>query len=38
MVAQALAVKHPGLVRKLILTGTGPAGGKGIDKVAGTTY
>ena len=26
------------LVRKLILTGTGPAGGDGIDKVAGTTY
>src|SRR5262249_28453463 len=26
------------LVRKLILTGTGPAGGKGIDKVATTTY
>jgi pimeloyl-ACP methyl ester carboxylesterase len=38
MVAQALAVKHPELVRKLILTGTGPAGGKDIDKVAGTTY
>ena len=38
MVAQALVLKHPALVRKLILTGTGPAGGKGIDKVAGTTY
>ena len=38
MIAQALVVKHPELVRKLILTGTGPAGGKGIDKVAGTTY
>ncbi|MGW7680612.1 alpha/beta fold hydrolase [Kribbella sp. NPDC054772] len=38
MVAQALVVKHPGLVRKLVLTGTGPAGGKDIDKVAGTTY
>ena len=38
MVAQALVVKHPGLVRKLILTGTGPAGGKDIDKVAGVTY
>ena len=38
MVAQALVVKHPDLVRKLILTGTGPAGGKDIDKVAGTTY
>jgi len=38
MVAQALVAKHPGLVRKLVLTGTGPKGGKGIDKVAGTTY
>jgi pimeloyl-ACP methyl ester carboxylesterase len=38
MIAQALAVRHPELVRKLILTGTGPAGGTGIDKVAGTTY
>jgi pimeloyl-ACP methyl ester carboxylesterase len=38
MVAQALVVKHPGLVRKLILTGTGPAGGKDMDKVAGVTY
>jgi pimeloyl-ACP methyl ester carboxylesterase len=38
MVAQALVMKHPELVRKLILTGTGPAGGEGIDKVAKTTY
>ena len=38
MIAQALVLKHPDLVRKLILTGTGPAGGRGIDKVAGTTY
>ena len=38
MVAQALVLKHPELIRKLILTGTGPAGGDGIDKVAGTTY
>ena len=38
MIAQALVIKHPKLVRKLILTGTGPAGGQGIDKVAGTTY
>jgi pimeloyl-ACP methyl ester carboxylesterase len=38
MVAQALVAKHPDLVRKLILTGTGPAGGEDIDKVAGTTY
>ena len=38
MVAQALVLKHPDLVRKLILTGTGPAGGRGIDKVAGVTF
>ena len=38
MVAQALVIKHPRLVRKLILTGTGPAGGKDMDKVAGVTY
>jgi pimeloyl-ACP methyl ester carboxylesterase len=38
MVAQDLVVKHPNLVRKLILTGTGPRGGKDIEKVVGTTY
>jgi pimeloyl-ACP methyl ester carboxylesterase len=38
MVAQALVLKHPDLVRKLVLTGTGPAGGKDIDKIEGTTY
>lgn len=32
-VAQDIALKVPTLVRKLILTGTGPAGGKDIDKV-----
>jgi pimeloyl-ACP methyl ester carboxylesterase len=32
-VAQAVALREPQLVRKLILTGTGPAGGVGIDKV-----
>ena len=37
-VAQALVIKHPELVPKLILTGTGPAGGEDIDKVAGVTY
>ena len=37
-IAQDLVVKHPELVRKLVLTGTGPRGGKDIDKVAGTTY
>ena len=37
-VAQDLVVKHPELVRKLVLTGTGPRGGAGIDKVVGVTY
>ncbi|MDP0398904.1 alpha/beta fold hydrolase [Tsukamurella strandjordii] len=38
MIAQDLIVKHPDLVRKLVLTGTGPRGGKNIDKVVGVTY
>jgi len=38
MVAQDLVVKHPELVRRLVLTGTGPRGGKDMDKVAGVTY
>ena len=38
MVAQSLVVKRPDLVRKLVLTGTGPKGGKDMDKVAGVTY
>jgi pimeloyl-ACP methyl ester carboxylesterase len=38
MIAQALVVKRPELVRKLVLTGTGPKGGKDIDKIARTTY
>jgi pimeloyl-ACP methyl ester carboxylesterase len=33
MIAQVIAVEEPRLIRKLILTGTGPAGGEGIDKV-----
>jgi pimeloyl-ACP methyl ester carboxylesterase len=32
-VAQVIALREPQLVRKLILAGTGPAGGEGIDKV-----
>lgn len=32
-VAQDIVLRAPELVRKLILTGTGPAGGEGIDKV-----
>jgi pimeloyl-ACP methyl ester carboxylesterase len=31
--AQVIALEEPRLVRKLILTGTGPAGGEGIEKV-----
>ena len=37
-IAQDRVVKHPELVRKLVLTGTGPRGGKDIDKVVGVTY
>ena len=37
-IAQDLIVKRPDLVRKLVLTGTGPRGGKDIDKVARLTY
>ncbi|TDP96758.1 alpha/beta fold hydrolase [Labedaea rhizosphaerae] len=36
-VAQVIAEQEPRLVRKLILAGTGPAGGEGIDKVTGIT-
>lgn len=32
-VAQQVTLKAPNLVRKLVLTGTGPAGGAGIDQV-----
>src|SRR5215218_8638256 len=38
MIAQDLVVKHPDLVRRLVLTGTGPRGGKDMDKVVVTTY
>jgi len=33
MIAQVIAEDEPEMVRKLILTGTGPAGGKGIKEV-----
>ncbi|WP_328401025.1 alpha/beta fold hydrolase [Nocardia sp. NBC_00403] len=36
-VAQVIAEQEPRLVRKLILAGTGPAGGEGIDKVTAIT-
>jgi pimeloyl-ACP methyl ester carboxylesterase len=38
MVAQVIAAEHPALVRKVILAGTGPAGGEGIDKVTRISY
>ncbi|MGZ2461712.1 alpha/beta fold hydrolase [Rhizobium anhuiense] len=37
-VAQDITLKAPDLVRKLILTGTGPAGGKGIEKVGAVSW
>jgi len=33
MIAQVIAQREPDLVRKVILAGTGPAGGEGIEKV-----
>lgn len=36
-VAHEIALTEPVLVRRLILTGTGPAGGQGIDQVTGLT-
>jgi pimeloyl-ACP methyl ester carboxylesterase len=38
MVSQAVAALEPQLVRKMILAGTGPAGGVGIEKVTRITY
>jgi len=35
MIAQEIVLKEPQLVRKMILAGTGPAGGTGISTVAG---
>ena len=37
MIAQEMVLKEPQLVRKMILAGTGPAGGAGISSVAGVT-
>ena len=36
-VAQVVAEEHPELVRRMVLAGTGPAGGEGIDKVTRLT-
>nr|WP_175781878.1 alpha/beta hydrolase [Burkholderia anthina] len=38
MIAQVIVLKDPQLVRKVILAGTGPAGGEGISSVAGVTF
>jgi pimeloyl-ACP methyl ester carboxylesterase len=38
MIAQEIALMEPGLVRRMIVAGTGPAGGDGISKVARVTY
>jgi pimeloyl-ACP methyl ester carboxylesterase len=38
MVAQEVVLKEPQLVRRMILAGTGPAGGEGISSVAGVTF
>ncbi|WP_063053996.1 alpha/beta fold hydrolase [Nocardia arthritidis] len=37
-IAQQIAHREPALVRKLILAGTGPAGGEGIADVTSVTY
>lgn len=37
-VAQDVALTAPNLVRELILTGTGPAGGQGIDRVGAVSW
>jgi pimeloyl-ACP methyl ester carboxylesterase len=36
-ISQVIAQQEPQLVRKIILAGTGPAGGRGIDKVTSVT-
>ena len=38
MIAQVIAQQQPQFVRKMILAGTGPAGGEGIDKVTRISY
>jgi pimeloyl-ACP methyl ester carboxylesterase len=38
MIAQEIALMRPELVRRMIITGTGPAGGEGISKVGRITY
>jgi len=38
MIAQEIALMEPKLVRRMIIAGTGPAGGEGISNVARVTY
>jgi pimeloyl-ACP methyl ester carboxylesterase len=38
MIAQVIAQEEPRLVRKMIIAGTGPAGGEGIEKVTRISY
>jgi pimeloyl-ACP methyl ester carboxylesterase len=38
MIAQEIVLKEPTLIRKMIIAGTGPAGGEGISSVAGVTF
>jgi pimeloyl-ACP methyl ester carboxylesterase len=38
MIAQVIAQEEPRLVRKMIIAGTGPAGGEGINKVTRISY
>jgi len=38
MIAQVIAQQEPQLVRRMILAGTGPAGGEGIEKVTRISY
>src|SRR2546423_9579677 len=38
MIAQVIAQQQPRLVRRMIIAGTGPAGGEGIEKVTRISY
>src|SRR5256884_109455 len=38
MIAEVIAQEEPQLVRKMIIAGTGPAGGEGIEKVTRISY
>jgi pimeloyl-ACP methyl ester carboxylesterase len=38
MIAQEIVLKEPQRVRKMVLAGTGPAGGEGISSVAGVAF